>query len=68
MVGKFLGFLTKEEPAVDPVCHMNVDKKNPAGGSHEHDGVTYYFCGPGCRVKFSKEPEPYLSGEKGGHM
>ena len=50
--------------AEDPVCHMQVDMKKPPGGTHEHGGVTYYFCGPGCRVAFSKEPEPYLSGEK----
>lgn len=68
MVGKFLGFAKKVEPAIDPVCGMEVDTKNPSGGTHEYKDVTYYFCGPGCRVKFSKEPEPYLSGEKGGHM
>lgn len=50
--------------AEDPVCHMQVDMKKPPGGIFEHDGVTYYFCGPGCRVTFSKEPEAYLSGEK----
>ncbi|MFH1559981.1 MAG: YHS domain-containing protein [Chloroflexota bacterium] len=54
----------KAETAVDPVCKMDVDMKNPSGGTHEHEGQTYYFCGPGCRVAFSKEPEAYLSGEK----
>ena len=50
--------------ATDPVCDMQVDIRKPPGGTHEHEGETYYFCGPGCRVAFSREPEAYLSGEK----
>ncbi len=66
---RLLGFLRgKPEMAEDPVCHMQVDVKRPNGGTHEHDGETYYFCGPGCRVAFSKEPEAYLSGEKRTEM
>lgn len=58
-------FITKkEETAEDPVCHMQVNVKQPPGGTAEHEGETYYFCGPGCRVAFEKEPEAYLSGEK----
>ena len=64
MTSRLLGFLRKAETAEDPVCHMDVDTRKPPGGTHEHRGVTYYFCGPGCRVAFSKEPEAYLSGEK----
>ena len=64
MVSKILGFLKKEEPVEDPVCHMMVSPSKPPGGSYEHEGMTYYFCGPGCRVAFSKEPESYLSGDK----
>lgn len=64
MVSKFLGFMKKEEPAEDPVCHMMVSPSKPPGGSYEHEGTTYYFCGPGCRVAFSREPAAYLSGEK----
>ncbi len=54
----------KIDTEVDPVCKMDVDIKNPPGGTHEHNGQVYYFCGPGCRVAFSKEAEAYLSGEK----
>ena len=43
---------------------MNVEVKKAPGGTHMFDGTIYYFCGPGCRVAFSKEPEAYLSGEK----
>lgn len=56
------------EKAEDPVCHMQVDKKTPRGGTFEYKSSTYYFCGPGCRVAFSKEPEAYLSGGKSVKM
>ena len=58
----------KTDTAVDPVCKMDVGIENPSGGTHEHEGQTYYFCGPGCRVAFSKEPRAYLSGEKSMKM
>ena len=47
--------------AIDPICQMDVDPDNPPGGQSEHDGTTYYFCAPGCKVAFDKEPEKYLS-------
>ena len=50
--------------AVDPVCGMDVDVAKQGGGSWEHQGETYYFCGPGCSRAFQKEPKTYLSGEK----
>jgi Cu+-exporting ATPase len=48
---------------------MKVDPTKNKGGSHEHAGTTYYFCSPGCRTKFSSDPEGWLkSGPKGmGH-
>ncbi len=64
MVGRFVSLLKKSESAKDPVCGMMVDMKKPGGGTHEHQGKTYYFCGPGCKVAFSKDPEGYLSGKK----
>ena len=54
----------KESKAIDPVCGMEVGTDNPPGGTALHVGIVYYFCGPGCRVAFEKEPEAYLSGEK----
>jgi P-type Cu+ transporter len=45
---------------IDPVCGMKVDLAT----SHlhlDHAGKTYYFCGAGCLVKFSAQPEKYLS-------
>ena len=57
--------LSKRGPtAIDPVCGMDVDTSSPPGGTWEHEGVTYYFCGPGCNRAFQKEPEAYLSGGK----
>jgi YHS domain-containing protein len=43
---------------------MEVNMKSPPGGTWEHAGETYYFCGPGCNRAFQKEPEAYLSGDK----
>ena len=40
--------------AIDPVCHMEVDTKTPPGGSWDYEGITYYFCGPGCNRAFQK--------------
>ncbi|MCH7736526.1 MAG: YHS domain-containing protein [Chloroflexi bacterium] len=52
--------------AIDPICQMDVDTENPPGGQSEHEGTTYYFCAPGCKVAFDKEPEKYVS-EAHGH-
>ncbi len=43
----------------DPVCGMDVDPKNAAGKS-EYQGETYYFCSPGCKKDFDKEPQKYI--------
>jgi YHS domain-containing protein len=50
--------------AIDPVCGMQVDEKS-AAGTHEHKGKTYYFCCPGCKASFSRDPEKYLLKEEG---
>ncbi|MCY4579715.1 MAG: YHS domain-containing protein [Chloroflexi bacterium] len=57
-------FNRNPDMATDPVCDMQVDMKKPNGGTYEHEGDTYYFCGPGCNRAFQKEPAAYLSGEK----
>lgn len=28
--------------------------------SVEHDGITYYFCGRGCKLDFEEDPERFL--------
>ncbi|HEX8230724.1 MAG TPA: YHS domain-containing protein [Chloroflexia bacterium] len=54
----------------DPVCGMDVDPSTAAGSS-EYKGTTYYFCAPGCKRQFDKDPERYLGqaasdGQHGG--
>jgi YHS domain-containing protein len=43
----------------DPVCGMLVDPKT-APAKSEYKGQTYYFCAPGCKTSFDKDPEKYL--------
>jgi YHS domain-containing protein len=52
--------LTLRHGARDPVCGMTVDRKTEF--STEWNGMTYYFCGPGCKARFEAEPERYLEG------
>jgi Cu+-exporting ATPase len=40
----------------DPVCGM---KGNPNLAA-EFRGTTYWFCGPGCKARFEKDPESFL--------
>ncbi len=44
--------------AIDPICGMSV---TIAGAKHtyEYQGRMYYFCCPGCKTTFRKEPERY---------
>jgi len=51
--------------ALDVVCKMEVDPKTAAAKS-EYKGQTYYFCAPGCKRAFDKNPEKYLSAEAAG--
>jgi len=55
--------------AKDPVCNMDVDEKT-APAKYEYEGQVYYFCAPGCKVAFEKDPEKYLQGQgmKPRHM
>ena len=54
--------------AKDVVCGMEVDPKTAAGKS-EYQGQTYYFCSPGCKKAFDKDPAKYLGAaqEHSGH-
>jgi Cu+-exporting ATPase len=45
---------------IDPVCGMSVDDAT-ALLWHEHDGITYYFCGKGCLLEFKDDPAKFLS-------
>jgi xanthine dehydrogenase accessory factor len=48
--------------AADPVCGMTVTA-GPAGYPLEHEGVTYYFCGAGCRRAFEQDPAAHVKRE-----
>ncbi len=48
--------------AKDLICGMQVEEQSAAGTS-EYKGKTYYFCSPGCKVAFDKEPEKYISSQ-----
>ena len=55
--------------AKDPVCGMDVDPKTAAGKS-EYYGQAYYFCSPGCKKSFDKDPAKYVGKaqpQHGGH-
>ena len=39
----------------DPICGMDVDPGYAAGTS-TYEGVTYYFCSPGCKRTFDRDP------------
>ena len=45
--------------AKDPVCGMQVVQERAAATS-VYKGNTYYFCNPGCKVHFDKDPEKLL--------
>jgi len=45
----------------DPICGMMVTPGAAKGGSHDHAGVTYWFCNPKCREKFAADPQKWLA-------
>jgi Cu+-exporting ATPase len=49
------------DTAIDPVCGMTVEKANPFGGTAEHEGQIFYFCGSGCREAFTVDPAGFLT-------
>ena len=53
--------------AIDPVCGMEVEVET-AQWKHEYKGQMYYFCGPGCKRSFEKEPEKFLTEGPSVHM
>ena len=52
--------------ATDPVCGMTVDtaEAEVARLTSLSQGVTYYFCNPGCKEKFEQESTKYITGEE----
>ena len=52
--------------ATDPICGMEVDegRARNAGRMAEFNGTPYFFCGPGCRTRFARDPAAALRGAK----
>ena len=48
--------------SIDPICKMKVDESTCKITS-EYKGKKYYFCAPGCKKVFDKNPEKYVSGD-----
>jgi YHS domain-containing protein len=42
---------------------MDIDPATAGGGSSEYEGVTYYFCGRGCKLDFDEDPAGVLKAE-----
>lgn len=51
--------------ATDPVCGMTVDT-NTTTLTATYQGQTYYFCSPGCKKSFEKDPASYVKKEQQG--
>ena len=54
--------MLEPEQVEDLVCHMTVEAV-PANRPFEYQGTTYYFCAPGCRKAFEKDPEAFIPRE-----
>jgi len=45
--------------ATDPVCKMQVDEKT-ARWKSVYRGKEYFFCAPGCKSTFDKNPGRFV--------
>jgi YHS domain-containing protein len=48
--------------SIDPICKMKVEETNCKITS-EYKGKKYFFCAPGCKKAFDKNPEKYVETE-----
>jgi len=44
--------------AIDPICKMTVNEAT-AKFTSSHSGKMYYFCSPGCKATFDKNPAKF---------
>jgi YHS domain-containing protein len=43
--------------STDPVCGMAVER---LGAPHyAYEGITWFFCSPGCREEFARDPSRF---------
>jgi YHS domain-containing protein len=52
---------------LDPVCGMTVTE-GPNAITMDYKDTKYYFCSPGCRRAFEKDPDKYLKEGPSMHM
>ncbi len=43
----------------DSVCGMIISEED-AAGSITYKGEKYFFCAPGCKISFIKDPKKYI--------
>ena len=57
--------MTDSATALDPVCGMTVDtaEATTKGLTADYQGSAYYFCGRGCFLDFTENPERYLAAD-----
>jgi YHS domain-containing protein len=48
--------------AKDVVCGMDVDEQEAEsrGLTSSYNGEMFYFCAPGCKKQFEKNPEHFI--------
>ena len=51
--------MSEKKTHIDPVCGMQVEE-GPNAITAMYKGQTYYFCAPGCKLDFQRDPEKYL--------
>lgn len=44
----------------DPVCGMWIEPEDAADETI-YEGKIFYFCAPGCKIAFDREPEKFIS-------
>jgi YHS domain-containing protein len=58
------GARVKPAPLICPVTGEKIASIKDAAGSSTYHGKTYYFCCPGCKPLFDKDPAKYIKSAK----
>lgn len=51
--------------AIDPICDMEVNERT-AKWTSDYQGKRFYFCAPGCKKTFEKDPAKWANKPAGG--
>ena len=57
---KHAGAAATAEKLICPVTGETVASKKAAAGHSTYKGKTYYFCCPGCKPAFDKDPAKFI--------